>query len=137
MRITLFYVCECMYVYIHPFFSKAEWKTSLYMLYIMLQYIYYTNNMLLLILCVSCIHYMGFSDGAIGKEPICQCRRHKLCDSIPGSGRSPGGWHGNPLQYSCLENSMDRGAWWAAVHGVTKSQIRLRQLSTSSKHYIK
>ena len=40
---------------------------------------------------------------------------------IPGSGRSPGGGHGNPLQYSCLENPMDRGAWWATVHGVTKS----------------
>ena len=38
--------------------------------------------------------------------------------SIPGSGRSPGGGHGNPLQYSCLENPMDRGAWWATVHGV-------------------
>ena len=41
-------------------------------------------------------------------------------------GRSPGGWHGNPLQYSCLENPMDRGAWWAAVHGVTKSRTRLK-----------
>ena len=41
--------------------------------------------------------------------------------SIPGSGRSPGGGHGNPLQYSCLENPMDRGAWWATVHGVTQS----------------
>ena len=40
---------------------------------------------------------------------------------IPGSGRSPGGGNGNPLQYSCLEDSMDRGAWQAAVHGVTKS----------------
>ena len=38
--------------------------------------------------------------------------------SIPGWGRSPGGRHGNPLQYSCLENPMDRGAWWATVHGV-------------------
>ena len=38
-------------------------------------------------------------------------------DSIPGSGRSPGGGHGNPLQYPCLENPMDRGAWWATVHG--------------------
>ena len=44
---------------------------------------------------------------------------------IPGLGRSPGGGHGNPLQYSCLENPMDRGAWKAAVHGVTKSQTRL------------
>ena len=41
-------------------------------------------------------------------------------DSIPGSGKSPGGGNGNLLQYSCLENSMDRGAWWATVHGVAK-----------------
>ena len=45
--------------------------------------------------------------------------------SIPGSGRSPGEGNGNPLQYSCLENPMDGGAWWAAVHGVAKSQTRL------------
>ena len=42
---------------------------------------------------------------------------------IPGLGRSPGEGNGNPLQYSCLENSMDRGAWWVTVHRVTKSQI--------------
>ena len=42
--------------------------------------------------------------------------------SIPGSGRSPGEGNGNPLQYSCLENPMDGGAWWAIVHGVTKSR---------------
>ena len=41
--------------------------------------------------------------------------------SIPGSGRSPGVGNSNPLQYSCLENAMDRGAWWATVHGVTES----------------
>ena len=45
---------------------------------------------------------------------------------IPGSGRSPGGEHGNPLQYSCLENPMDRGDYWATVHGVAKSQTRLK-----------
>ena len=50
--------------------------------------------------------------------------------SIPGLGRSPGGGHGNPLQYSCLENPMDRGAWRATVHRVTKSQTRLKWLST-------
>ena len=44
---------------------------------------------------------------------------------IPGLGRSPGKGNGNPLQYSCLENSMDRGAWWATVHGDAKSQTRL------------
>ena len=45
--------------------------------------------------------------------------------SIPGSGRSPGEGNGNPLQYFCLENSLDRGAWWAIVHGVAKSWIWL------------
>ena len=49
---------------------------------------------------------------------------------IPGLGRSPGGGHGNPLQYSCLENPMDRGVWWATVYRVTKSQIWLKWLST-------
>ena len=44
-------------------------------------------------------------------------------------GRSPGGGHGKPLQYSCLENPRDRGAWWATVHSVTKSWTRLKQLS--------
>ena len=50
--------------------------------------------------------------------------KESACDtadagSIPGSGRSPGRWHGNPLQYSCLENPMKKGAWWATVHRVT------------------
>ena len=49
--------------------------------------------------------------------------------SIPGSGRSLGGGHGNPLQYSCLENPMGRGGWWPIVRGVTKSQTRLKRLS--------
>ena len=48
----------------------------------------------------------------------------------PGSGRSPLRGHSNPLQYSCLGNPMDRGAWWAAVHGVAQSRPRLKQLST-------
>ena len=48
--------------------------------------------------------------------------------SIPGSGRSPGGAHGNSLQNPCLENPMDRGSWWATVHGVAKSQTQLKRL---------
>ena len=51
--------------------------------------------------------------------------------SIPGLGRSPGGGHGNPLQYSCLENPMDRGAWQATVHGVAKIWTQLKRLSMS------
>ena len=50
--------------------------------------------------------------------------------SIPGSGRSPGGGHGNPLQYSCLENPMYREAWRATVHRVAKSQTQVKRLST-------
>ena len=57
------------------------------------------------------------------KEPTCNAGDLGL---NPGLGRSPGGGHGSPLQYSCLENPMDRGARWTAVHGVTKSRTQLR-----------
>ena len=65
-----------------------------------------------------------------GKELACQFRRLRDVGSIPGSERSPGGGHGSPLQYSCLESSMDRGAWRATVHSVAVSQTRLKRLST-------
>ena len=55
--------------------------------------------------------------------------------SIPGSGRFPGGGHGNPLQHSCLKNPMDRGAWWVTVHTVAKSRTQLKRLNTH-KHII-
>ena len=59
---------------------------------------------------------MGFPGGSEGKASACNGGD---LGSIPGSGRSPGEGNGNPLQYSCLENPMDGGAWWATVHGVT------------------
>ena len=74
----------------------------------------------------------GFPGGASSKEPACQCKRHRRRGSIPGSGRSPGGGHGKPFQYSCLENHMDRRVWQATVHRVTKSQTQLKWLSTNS-----
>ena len=52
---------------------------------------------------------------------------------IPGSGRYPAEGHGSPIQYSCLENPTDRGAWWATVHRVTKNQTQLKQLSNNNK----
>ena len=61
-----------------------------------------------------------------GKESACNAEARGDVGSISGSGRSPGGGHGNPLQYYCLENPMDRGAWQAMVHGVAKSRTRLR-----------
>ena len=63
----------------------------------------------------------GFPGGVSGKEPACNVGDRRDGGLIPGSGRSPREKHGNPLQYSCLENCMDRGDWWAIVHGVAKT----------------
>ena len=65
--------------------------------------------------------FLGFPGGLDGKESTCNAGDAGL---IPGLGRSPGEGHSNPLQYSCLENSMDRGAWWAMVHRVAMSWTR-------------
>ena len=65
---------------------------------------------------------MDFLGGSDGKEPACNSVDP---GSIPGSGRSPGEGNGNPLQYSCLKNSMDRGDWQATVHGDVKSWAQL------------
>ena len=67
------------------------------------------------------------------KNPLANTGDVRDTDSIPESGRSPGGGCGNPLQYSCLENSMDRGAWLATVHEVTKNQTQLKWLSTHAQ----
>ena len=63
----------------------------------------------------------GFPDGSDAKESACNAEGLR---SIPGSGRSPGEGNGNPLQYSCMENSTDRGAWQATVHRFAKSWTR-------------
>ena len=60
------------------------------------------------------------------KNPPANARDIRDMGSIPGSGRSPGGGPGNALQYSCMENPMDRGAWLATVHRVVKSQAQLK-----------
>ena len=64
---------------------------------------------------------MGFPHGSADKESTCKAEDTGNMGSIPGSGRSSGEGDGNPLQYSCLKNPMDTGAWWATVHEVTKS----------------
>ena len=63
----------------------------------------------------------GFPEVLVVKNLPANAGNIRDMGSIPGSGRSPGGGHGNPLQYSCLEKPMDRGAWWATDHSVTKS----------------
>ena len=72
---------------------------------------------------------MGFPGGTIDKEPACQSRRHKRHRFDPWVGKIPWRRHSNALQYSCLENPMDRGAWQATVHRVTQSWTQLKQLS--------
>ena len=69
---------------------------------------------------------MGLPQRFSGKEFTCNAGDGVDTGSIPGWGRTPGGGHGNPLQYSCLGNPRDRGAWWATVHRVAKSRTRLR-----------
>ena len=72
----------------------------------------------------------GFPGGTSDKEPVYQWGDKRDVDSVSGSGGSPGGGHSNPLQYSCLENPMDRGAWQAVVHRVIKSWTQLKWLHT-------
>ena len=67
---------------------------------------------------------VGLSQWLNSKESTCNAGASGDAGSIPGLGRSPGEGIGYPLQYSCLENAMDRGAWWATVHGVSKSQTQ-------------
>ena len=69
----------------------------------------------------------SFLGGSEVKVPVCNVGD---LGSIPGSGRFPGEGNGNPLQYSCLENPMDRGTWWATVHGVSKSWTRLSDFTS-------
>ena len=73
--------------------------------------------------CLWVLPLMGFPSGSVGKESACDAGD---LDSILGSGRFARGRHSDPLQYSCLENPMDRGSWWAIVHGVTKIRSWLR-----------
>ena len=68
------------------------------------------------------VGYWGFTGGSDGKDSACNAGD---LNSIPGLGRSPGEGNGNPLQHSCLKNSMKRGTWQATIHAVAKSQIPL------------
>ena len=68
---------------------------------------------------------MGFPGGSMVKNPPANAGATGDVGSIAGSGKSPGGGNGNPLQYCCLENPVDRGAWRTTVHSITKSRIQL------------
>ena len=82
-----------------------------------------------------CYNYVciGFPGGSEVKASACNAGD---LGSIPGLGRSPGEGNGNPLQYSCLKNPMDGGAWWGTVHRVAKSWTRLSDFTHSCMYYI-
>ena len=84
--------------------------------------------------CVRSKHNRGFPGGSEVKVSACNAGDP---GSIPGLGRSPGEGNSNPLQYSCLENLVDRGGWQAAVHGVTKSQTWLNDFTSPSLQTLK
>ena len=87
---------------------------------------------IVIILYIKPLRMWDFPGGTSGEEPACQyrtCQRHGIS---PGWGGSPGEEHGNPLQCSCLDNPMNRGAWRAIVHGVAQSQTQLKQLSAQA-----
>ena len=69
----------------------------------------------------------------MGKNPAANAADRRDSGSVPGSGRSSGEGNGYPLQYSCLDNPMDGGAWWATVHGVAKSRTRLSDFTFTFK----
>ena len=75
----------------------------------------------------------GFPGGAGVKNPPANAGDVRDADLIPGSERSPGGGNGNPIQYSCLENSMDRGTWGATVHEIAKNRTQLSTHTASTK----
>ena len=84
----------------------------------------YASEILLLLTC-----FRASQMALVVKSPPANAGDLRNTGSIPGSGRFPGKGHGNPHQYSCLENPMDRGTWWVTVLGVTQSRTRLKRLS--------
>ena len=79
-------------------------------------------------------YYSNLPGGSVVKNPPSNAGD---LGSIPGSARFPGGGNGNPLQYSCLENPMDRGAWWATVHGFAKSWTLLNRHAQWKYHHVR
>ena len=111
---TYIYVCLCIYIYVCVWVCVAE--SLCHMAEINIGNQLYFNFFL---------KFSGVLGVSVGKESACDAGDEGGRGSVSGSGRSPAGENGNPLHYSCLENSMERGAWRVVVHGVTKSRTRL------------
>ena len=91
------------------------------------------SKMIKMIIFMLCVFYHRFPWWLSGKDSACNAGAAGDTGSIPGSGRSPGGRHGNPLQDSCLENSMDRGIWLAITPETARSRTQLKRLGTHTR----
>ena len=96
-------------------------------------------NLFILLFVFYCLlnskFYYASQVALVEKDPPANAGDAKVVGSIPGWGRSPGEGNGNLLQYSCLENSMNRGAWWTTIHGVAKSQAQLSNWTHAHRFY--
>ena len=110
------------------FFPSCFWGVILFLSFTLYPYPFFLSFIPFFFFLLKFFHYNGVPGGTVVKGPPASAETNAC--SIPGSGRSPGGGRGNPLQYSCLENSVDTRAWWAAVPRVAK---RLTQLSIHTK----
>ena len=115
----------CLWIFL-PLLSLLSFKVSLLSLSLLLDS---TWQVVLTLLFLS--FQQVASGSSDGKDSTCNAGDMGL---FPGLGRSPGEGNGKPLQYSCLENSVDRGAWWAIVHGVTESDMT-EQLTHTHTHF--
>ena len=106
---------------VHVFCTFSNWIACLFVFYSL----NFENSLYMLD-----ASHLGFPGGSDGKASVCNAGN---MGSIPGFGRSSGEGNGTPLQYSWLENPMDGGAWWAAVHGVARSRTRLRDFTSIDK----
>jgi len=114
------------YYNILGYYWKGMWWLLCFFFF-SLKYIWFIMVYMCVYTYIHIIYIYTYDRWHKGKRPTCQCRRHRSCGfDIPELGRCPGVGNGNPVQYSCLDNSIDRWAWWSIVHGVTKSRTWLK-----------
>jgi len=124
--IYMYILYICIYIHIHIYTYMCVYYIYIYT-YVCVIYMY---------ICIIYIYYMYEAShmALVVKNLPANAGDIRDPGSIPGLARSPGGGHDNPLQHSCLENPMDRGAWWAAVHGVTRIQTWLSDWTKTASH---
>ena len=118
------------FIALHLQHSRVQLLISVFLSLISIDY--NKTTILRVLIMSSILLYAGFPSGSAVGEAACNARATGDVGSIPRLGRYPGGENGNALQYSCLENTMDRGACWVTVHRVTESQIPLKQFGTQA-----